>query len=102
MEKGSASPSSWAKTQVSPHATALLRLRRVWQAEGGAVAHAVVQVFWRLREVDVILFAGLWVEMVEYVLMYVVLLLRKVFGSSLLLVINTIYVVTKDCVQKVP
>jgi hypothetical protein len=55
MLKGVGSPSSSAKTHVWPYATALFRLRRVWQDGGGAVAQAVSQLCWRERDVDVIL-----------------------------------------------
>jgi hypothetical protein len=54
MEKGSGSLSSAAKTHVWPHATLLLRFRRVWHAAGGAVVHAVSQAFCSDRDVDVI------------------------------------------------
>lgn len=52
MLKGRGSPSSWAKTQVSPQATAPLRLRRVLHEGGGAVAQAVFQECWSRRDVD--------------------------------------------------
>lgn len=51
MEFGRGSPSSSAKTQVTPYSTVLERARRVAQAAGGAASKGVTHAFWLGRVV---------------------------------------------------
>lgn len=46
MDFGRGSPSSSAKTQVSPYSTVLERARRVAQADGGADSKGVTHGLW--------------------------------------------------------